>query len=51
MRRRTHRAGAGPAATVRSRKGFVQIEVHNIHPKIARFGKANQRVKVGAVHI
>ena len=45
------RACARPAATMRSRKGLVQIEVHDVHAEAARLGHAGERVHIGAVHI
>ena len=35
--RQHHRAGTGPAAAMRCRKCFVQIDVHRIDAEIAKF--------------
>src|ERR1700758_2928900 len=44
-------AGARASTTVRSRKRFVQIEMHHVHTEISWTDLADQRVHVGAVHV
>ncbi len=43
--------GPGPAATVRSREGLVQIQVHHVDTEVAGTDFANQGIHVGAVHV
>src|SRR5581483_12004972 len=46
-----HGTGAGTAAAVRRRERLVQVQVHDVHAKVAGANLADQRVHVGAVHI
>src|SRR5581483_7185508 len=43
-----HGTGAGTATAVRRRERLVQVQVHDVHAKVAGANLADQRVHVGA---
>ncbi len=51
MRLYADRAHAGTAAAMRNAEGLVQVQMADIRADVARAGKANHRIHVGAVQI